>query len=380
MRVLQVTGVYPLPPYGGMEYTLYTVGEHLARWGAEVRTIAPHPSGTHAEVQGVEYRGVRAHVISSWIKVPSIAAYRELDRSIRWADVVHVHNPPELFCFLASRLARRHRKPLVISVLSPGRLRDHPRPLFRALGAVDELLVTAQLRWADLVQVKNPIDATYVRGTTPRGRFLPDGVPDNFFAAPPSAPNLLGSMGWSGRSPVLLYLGRVHPMKGPDHFVRAAVRLRSQYPNLAALLAGPSSPHMTRDLERLVRTEGAESYVRIRGPLNEDDRLRAFDSADVVVVPSLADFVEGFSMVSSEAWARGRPVAAYAVGALRARVREGENGSLATPGDPVALASAIQRALAIRRPVPRPSDVVAWADVARTYREWYRELTGAHAG
>jgi glycosyltransferase involved in cell wall biosynthesis len=351
------------------------VGEHLVRLGASVRTIAPVREPVRTSVAGVEYVGVAARFVSNWIKVPTLGAYRELERSVRWADVVHVHNPPEWFCFLASRLARRHRKPLVISVLSPGRLSAHPRRLYRALGSVDELFVTAQLRWASIVQVKNPIDESYVRSVTSRLRFLPDGVPDDFFEGPAPPPSLLDRLGWSGRFPVLLYLGRVHPMKGPDHFVRAAVRVRSEFPAMGALLAGPASEEMARQLESIVRVERAEGYVRILGPLSDDDRRRAFDGADVLVVPSLADFVEGFSMVSSEAWARGRPVAAYAVGALRARVREGENGALATPGDPAALAEAVKRALKIQRPVARPRDVVPWADVARTYFEWYSELT-----
>jgi len=373
MRILHVTGAYPLPPLGGMEATVVALAEALAMRGEEVRVVAPSDRASVVRTDRVEYHGVPAVRLSSWVQVPTGRAYRVLRDDVRWADVVHIHNPPELFCFLASRIAARYRRPVVASVVSPGTLRHHPRLAGRLLGSIDEYLVLLQLRSAAIVQVQNPPDAAFVSSVTDRGRLLPHGVPEDFFAAPRVGRALADEIGWHDRHPLLLYLGRVHPMKGPDHFVRAAIELRTRKPELGALLVGPSTSDSERALLGEIARGGATQFVRYLGPVSAERRRAALDAADVLVVPSLADFVEGFSLVSSEAWARGKPVAAYAVGALRSRVSEGVNGALAPPGDPVALAQAIERALELRS-FELPGDVVPWSRVVEVYAAWYSEV------
>lgn len=373
MRVLQVTGSYPIPPLGGMELTVYALGREYARMGCETVAVAPTLVEKHDRVDGTEFIGLPSRTLSNWIKIPSWSSYRKLDQWVRWAEVVQVHNPPEFFCYLASRLAWKAQKPVITAVVSPGELRHHPRLAFRALGSIDELLVTMQLRRAGIVQVKNSIDSMYVDAITPNHRILPDGISPEFFSRPRNPTIFLSSMGLGVRHPVLLYLGRVHEMKGPTDFVRAAALLLPEFPSLVAFLAGPGSPGERSRIRSLIQELHVEEQVRYLGPLSEEDKIRAIDGADVLVVPTLADFAEGFSMVSSEAWARGKPVAAYAVGALKVRISEGVNGCLARPGDPEDLARATVRALNLSSFDP-PSDVRPWSDVAHEILDWSQSL------
>jgi glycosyltransferase involved in cell wall biosynthesis len=93
--------------------------------------------------------------------------------------------------------------------------------------------------------------------------------------------------------------------------------------------------------------------------------------ADVVVIPSLSDIVEAYSIVASEAWARKKPVVAYSVGALKYRVKNGINGYLARPMDQKELAEKIAMALSKSLKFRLPSDVWSWNEVAGQFRQKY---------
>jgi glycosyltransferase involved in cell wall biosynthesis len=373
VKILQLSGAYALPPLGGMEQTIYELGSEFARAGHESVSVAPTRRPTDSVVSGTRYVGIPSWRLSSWIKVPTPSGYRQMARWIRWADVVHVHNPPELVCYLGSRLAWKYHKPVVAAVVSPGTLSRHPRWSGRTLGRFDESLVTKQIRRADRVQVKNSVDQEYVASLTPRFRYLPDGAPAAFFHDPHDPQTYLQSLGATDRHPIVAYLGRIHPLKGPDHLVRATALLLRKFPDVLTIIAGPAEPLEARRLTQLIASLQLERNVRYVGAIDDGSRVKMLDSANVLVVPSLADFAEGFSMVSSEAWARGTPVAAYAVGALRVRVIEGVNGALASPGNVDQLAEAIVRSVALGRVAP-PSDVRSWPEVASEFMGWYREL------
>jgi glycosyltransferase involved in cell wall biosynthesis len=168
-------------------------------------------------------------------------------------------------------------------------------------------------------------------------------------------------------------VGRLHPLKGASDLIDATVTLSRSAPGVRTVLAGPGTESEVATLRRQIARVGADEAVRMLGPVDESTKIRLIDAADVVVVPSRSDFVEGFSLVSSEAWARGKPVAAYPVGALRCRVKEGTNGALATSFDTGALAEAILRALDIRS-VSAPADVVAWPEVVGQFEDLYGGL------
>ena len=79
------------------------------------------------------------------------------------------------------------------------------------------------------------------------------------------------------------------------------------------------------------------------------------DLSDLIVIPSLSDIVEAYSLVASEAWARGKWVIASNVGALKYRVKDGVNGYLCRPGDPIDLADKILKSpknSGVLRPLP----------------------------
>lgn len=373
MKVLHAVGNFPIPPHGGMEATVYNLVGELSAFGVESKVIAPSRTAQRVVERNCEFIGVPSGMLSNWIRVPGWSGLGTLRRLLAWCDIVHVHNPPELFNVAVLEQAFQARRPIVLSMLSPGTLRDHPRVLFRWIGRADDRFLQSAMGHASFTQVKNVIDLAYVRRFAARSEVIPDGVSKDMLVEPRGGTEFRRRYS-AGSSPVLLYVGRLHPMKGPDHLIQALPELRATLPDAVAWIAGPDPEGLTPSLQKLAAARSVGDRVRFLGTLSEADKREAIDAADVVVLPSLADFVEGFSIVASEAWARGKPVAAYPAGALRARVQPGVNGALAEDYTVGSLARAIVSATRIPA-VTAPPDVVGWAEVARRFAEVYQGIS-----
>jgi glycosyltransferase involved in cell wall biosynthesis len=134
----------------------------------------------------------------------------------------------------------------------------------------------------------------------------------------------------------LAFAGRLIDGKGLDHLLRALVAAGPGRFRLRVAGEGPARAGLEEQARRL----GVDGEVEFTGL---DHRMRDFWRAcDVAVVPS-AEFVEACPMTPLEAMAAGRPVVATINGGLPELVRDGVTGALVPPGDPAALAAALER-------------------------------------
>jgi glycosyltransferase involved in cell wall biosynthesis len=78
-------------------------------------------------------------------------------------------------------------------------------------------------------------------------------------------------------------------------------------------------------------------------------KISAIDASTALVLPSISNYVEAFSLAITEAWARGKPVVASTVGEIPYRVRHMVNGLLVPPRNPKALADAILQLIRDRK-------------------------------
>lgn len=140
--------------------------------------------------------------------------------------------------------------------------------------------------------------------------------------------------------PVVAFLGRLEPRKGPLDLVEAAPLVRAQVPDVRVLVVGDDPYGSDPDYAAAVRAgEGVEHHGWV------PDAAAVLDQVDVLVAPSRQ---EPFGTVLSEAMAAGTPVVATRVGGLPEVVTPGHDGELVEPGDVPALAAAIVRVLARR--------------------------------
>lgn len=145
---------------------------------------------------------------------------------------------------------------------------------------------------------------------------------------------------------VLLFVGRVQPLKAPDVLLRAAGELLRRDPGLrdrlrVVVLGGcPAAAARPQELERVVEEEGLTGVVRFGPPVPRPELARWYAAADLLAVPSYA---ESFGLVAVEALACGTPVVAARVGGLPVAV--GEAGVLVDGHDPTRWADALQAAM-----------------------------------
>jgi D-inositol-3-phosphate glycosyltransferase len=151
---------------------------------------------------------------------------------------------------------------------------------------------------------------------------------------------------------VLLFAGRLQPLKAPDVVLRTARELIERSPALAdrlvvAVVGGQSGdgPDQPVALRRLAGDLGLDSVVRFEPALPRAELSRWYAAASLVCVPS---YSESFGLVALEAQACGTPVVAAAVGGLPTAVRDGQTGLLVASHDPAAWARAIEELLSDR--------------------------------
>jgi D-inositol-3-phosphate glycosyltransferase len=169
---------------------------------------------------------------------------------------------------------------------------------------------------------------------------------------PGALPGALPGGIWGGLSGkrVLLFVGRLQPLKGADTAIEALGhlvawgRLRKEEAVLvivggASGVAGASEPARLR---RLAEDLGLGDVVRFVTAQPQSELPNYYQAADVCLVPSHA---ESFGLVALEAQACGTPVVAAGVGGLRSIVRHGQTGFLVQPGASAAFAERVWRIL-----------------------------------
>ncbi|MDW3215941.1 MAG: glycosyltransferase [Ilumatobacteraceae bacterium] len=181
--------------------------------------------------------------------------------------------------------------------------------------------------------------------------------------------------------PVILFVGRIQPLKGPDVAIRALHAL-GRSDALLLVVGGASGSDGDTEIARahqLVDELGLHDQVRFVPPQPHHILSTYYRSADVVVVPSRS---ESFGLVALEAAACGIPVVASAVGGLLSLVDDGETGFLIPDRDPTRFAKAIGQIL--DEPLLAASMSQASADRAARYtwgfaaarlRRLYSDLT-----
>jgi D-inositol-3-phosphate glycosyltransferase len=147
--------------------------------------------------------------------------------------------------------------------------------------------------------------------------------------------------------PVLLWVGRLAPIKGLDTLLDAVARLRAAGQDARLLIVGGDADEPANGHEAWLRQRigvlGVGDAVRFVGPQPQGVLPLYYAAADVTVLPS---YYESFGMVALEAMACGSPVIASRVGGLVTTVRDGVTGFLVPDSDVAALADRIESLLA----------------------------------
>ena len=340
---------------GGMNVYVVEVAKRLADRGVEVeiftRAVCPDTPPTVQLRPGVLVRNVVA------------GPFEELDKNDLAAqicpftfgllrteaayprgryDLVHTHY--WLSGQVGAAAAARWGVPLVHSMHTLGKVKN------LALASGDCAESDARIRGesevvaaADALVANTPDEADQLvslyDAAPERVKTVSPGVDLSVFRpGPQSQAQVRARLGLRPDAVVLVFAGRIQPLKGPDVVLGAAAALLRRRPELAERLVvvfvgGPSGSEVGAPgrLNGLTEALGIAGSVRTEPPCPHRELADWYRAADVVVVPSHS---ESFGLVALEAQACGTPVVAARVGGLRTAVQDGISGVLVDGHDP----------------------------------------------
>ena len=182
----------------------------------------------------------------------------------------------------------------------------------------------------------------------------------------------------AGEGPLVLFVGRIQPLKGPSVAVESFVRLDRPDAQMV-IVGGPSGvdgdAEMAR-ITRLVERAGIEERVRFVAPVPHHLLGSYYRAADVVLVPSRS---ESFGLVALEAASCGAPVVAAAVGGLRTLVDHGRTGFLVEGRDPKIYSAYVEEILDNSLLAAEMAHAAAANASRYTWRRMAQDLQGVYA-
>ena len=319
---------------GGTELNAVRTAEALDRSRVRLTVFAMRPEGPmRARYAAAGVPVVAMPPVSTLVAPHTARQMWRLARLFRQqgVDVVHCHDVyTNWFAGLAARLAG---VPLLTSKRWIGGHRRHLRLSRVAYRLSRRVLANSEgvartLVADDGVQRKRIV-------------VVPNFVEDDAFAPASGEVQRAIRAAWSvpEGSPVVGCVARLRSEKGQATLLRAAARLRDQWPDLVVLLVGDGPEEA--GLRALAAELGIADRVCFAG--HQSNRPNPHQLFDVSV---LASDHEGFPNTLVEAMAAGRPTVASDVGGVSDAVRHDETGLLVPPGDVAALAEALARLLA----------------------------------
>ena len=312
MKILQVIAYfYRAWAYGGPPRSLFGLCQELVKRGHEVTVYTTDALDANHRIKelketvdGIEIRRFRN--ISNYLAwnhriflTPGmIAAVRD---NIKNFDIVHLNDFRTLQNLLAHHYARQYNVPYVlqargslINVITKKRLKQ----LFDIVGGYRLLRDASRL----IALVPPEVDKYKEMGVSANKiDLIPNGIDLALFENLPKRGSFKQKHGLTDKNQVVLFLGRLHKIKGIDLLIHAFAGLTKEFSNARLVIAGPDDGYLPT-LKNLTKKLGLNDRVLFVGGLYGEDKLAAYVDADVYALISV------FGTTILEAMSCGTPV------------------------------------------------------------------------
>lgn len=342
---------------GGMNVYVLELSRRLARRGIEVeiftRATSRHLPPTVEPEPGVRVRHVAAGPFDGLEKNDLPAQLCAFVRDVLRVDVENgpgyfdlVHSHYWLSGQVGTVLRDRWNVPLVHSMHTMAKVKnaaladgDEPEPVGRVCGEeeivrlADRLIANTDEEQRELVQLydadPNRVDVVH------------PGVDLELFSSRDHHA-ARARLGIGADVPLVVFAGRIQPLKAPDIVLQAAAILRQRdgVPVQVAIIGGASGSGLSRphELQDLAVELGIAEQVSFVPTVTQSELADWYSAASAVCVPS---YNESFGLVAIEAQACGTPVVAARVGGLTTTVADGVTGTLVDDHHPEHYADAL---------------------------------------
>jgi len=351
MKILQVVPYFP-PAYafGGPVKVAYQISRELIKRGHEVVVYTTDAKDFDSRlgikssdiIEGIKVHRFRNHFLSLAKKLklfitPQLALFAR--KEVKEFDVIHLHEYRTFQNIVVTYYAKKYGVSYVLQ--ARGSL---PRILAwrRLKWAYDVLFGYRFLRDTSKVIALTQTEAQQYRAMgVPEEKIavIPNGIDLSEYANLPPKRSFRKKFSVDDDKKIILYLGRIHKIKGLDILVRAYAYVVNKLGvnNVLLVIAGVDDGYLD-ELEQLLSQLRTANNVLLTGPLYGKDKLEAYVDADVFILPSR---YETFPNVVLEAYACSKPVIASNVESISDIVIHGKTGLLFRAGNVQDLAEMI---------------------------------------
>lgn len=294
MRILLVTISLDAERGGGTAERTRRLALGLAALGTPCEVVAMEDGALADDLRRAGISVLVTGSIPLKFRVPTInpIAFYKL---VRRADRIHILGYWNLLAVATARLARVLNRPYVLSPAGEFAGLAQPRPVARLF---HRLFGVGMVHNAALLLAITPLERSqmieHFGSLAPEIFILPNGVPEPTDTSAPSP---------EGKK-IVLFVGRLAPIKGPDLLLEAFASVAPRHPDVQLVLAGPDFGLRDQLADRIVEL-GLQDRVALTGYVGEDRRSALFGNALFLCVPSRA---EAMSLIGLEAGAAGLPV------------------------------------------------------------------------
>jgi glycosyltransferase involved in cell wall biosynthesis len=305
MKILQVAQFFS-PVHGGSAEVPYQLSKELAKRGHEVTIYASDYKSSQEYINTIP--GVVVCLFRSWLNYAKFhvtpGMIKRAKKEIKNFDIVHMHNYRTFQNIPVHYYAKKYKIPYVLqahgSVL-PIFQREGLKKIFdlsfgyrilRDAAKVIALTKTEAEQYNKMGVDENKIE------------IVPNGIDLSEYDNLPGKGEFRRKYKIKDDEKIILYLGRIHKIKGIDLLVKSFSDLIKELDNVRLVIVGPDDEFLST-LKKQINDLKISDKILLTGPLYEQDKLEAYVDANVYVLPSV---YETFPVTVLEACACGTPV------------------------------------------------------------------------
>jgi glycosyltransferase involved in cell wall biosynthesis len=307
MKILHVIP-YFTPKRGGDVNVCYNLSKQLVKRGHEVTIITTDFEFDEDYAKSIEKKGVKVipfHCIvniSLFLISPSMKKW--VKENIRRFDIAHMHDFRSYQNNVVHHYAKKYNIPYILQAhgdVPYANIKDRRKKIFDILFGYGILKDASKL----IALTETEVEEYKKMGTNDEKiEIVQNGIDLLEYSNLPARGEFRRKYPIRDDEKIILYLGRIHKIKGIDLLVSAFADLVKELDNVRLVIVGPDDG-FSSTLKRQIEDLNLGDKILFTGPLYERAKLKAYVDADVYVLPSVYEI---FGITVLEACACGTPV------------------------------------------------------------------------